>query len=424
MVRDFQAHTTIFSIKNTAPSRNDVRIQVFDNHTEETLIDITARMPADSVYTYDTMFDESVFGELPTNAGDGFVGSIRFTANHPIAVMAYGDEMEGDGSSAYVGRPSELASTVQYLPIVRENFVGNSLIAVANPSSSAPVAVSISYYGHSSSAVGVGESFEQRMNIEPLGTAIIDLAMRGRTTVPTPAIPFGRSKNEGFLGSAVITASGPVLAVVQEELATRGRVRSIAAYNGFGPSDLGTRFVVARHQTGSSRWTRTVLMNPSDRTASVSVVARAENGEVTRAEDVQLAPRDTHFIDSSPRDASLEQLEISSDVPLAALEHETNVLGPDDWGKWGLDAMLHSLEHMGSNVQPVFTSTPAPTYTPSPPPPSPTATAEHRWPTLTPTLVPGMPPTAMPTEPGPGSAQITRLYLPWLARSFERHISN
>jgi len=147
MMRNVYSHTTTFVVQNTVEheSRNNVRIEVFDSDSGASLVDVTAEMPRLAVYSYDTAADRPIFGILPRNAAAGFIGSVRFTSDEPVVVMAYGDEEKGDGTSSYVARPIAGASEYQYLPAVRAGYLGDSLIAIANPSRTHPVAVTITY---------------------------------------------------------------------------------------------------------------------------------------------------------------------------------------------------------------------------------------------------------------------------------------
>ena len=178
---------------------------------------------------------------MGTNAPTGgWLGHAWFQSGQPIAVLAYGDELEALGSSAYLARPISAAATTQYLPLVRANYRGDSLIAIANATMKA-VDVTVVYHGAAFSPGGAGQSFHQEFKIAPRGAAFLDLSTRGRGTRPSPELPRGAGADQGFVGSATISATGPVLAVAQDEQLLAGKVDSVAAYNAFGPDDLGTR---------------------------------------------------------------------------------------------------------------------------------------------------------------------------------------
>src|SRR5262249_43344161 len=155
--------------------------------------------------SWDTANDDNVFGRriLGSNsATDGWIGHAWFSADQPITVMAYGDELEGNGSSAYVGRPVSLADPVQYLPVVRANYQGDSLIAVANAQATGNTAVdvTIDYKGAPFSPSGANQTFSQHFQVAPRGSAFVDLSTGQRGTRPSPDLPRGSGADKGFIG--------------------------------------------------------------------------------------------------------------------------------------------------------------------------------------------------------------------------------
>jgi hypothetical protein len=185
--------------------------------------------------------------------------------------MAYGDEIDAQGSSAYVGRPSHLADRTQYLPLIRANYSGYSLIAIANVSSEA-VDVNIEYKGAAASAAGAGQIVTQEFSVPYRGSAFIDLSDRGRGSRPAASLPQGSGSNDGFLGSATIHATGPILAVVQDEQMRDGHVDSVSAYSAFGPRDLGSEFsATSVRRMWDYQSTSIVVHNPGYDTVSVAI---------------------------------------------------------------------------------------------------------------------------------------------------------
>jgi hypothetical protein len=184
--------------------------------------------------------------------------------------MAYGDEMAAQGTSAHLGRPVAAAATIQYAPLLRANYFGDSLLAIANAHDRA-VDVTIEYRGAPFSASGAGGTFSQSFSIARRGSAFVDLSDRGRGSRPSPSLPRGGTPNEGFIGSAVITASGPVLAVVQDEQMANGIVDSVSAYNAYGPADFGSAFRVTsvRKELGYQS-TSALVYNPGSEPIEVS----------------------------------------------------------------------------------------------------------------------------------------------------------
>ncbi len=269
VARSVYGHYSVLTILNTDTSaeRNEVDLRIYDNQSGELVKMVTAAIPAGESTVYDTVWDERLFGSdvVGSNAPTGgWLGHVWITAQKPVVVLAYGDEENGDGSMAYVGRPVSSANAVQYLPLVRANYHGSSLIAVANASNE-KVDVSVEYTGASYSPSGAGETFQQSFSITPRGSRFVDISDRGRSTVPRPVLPAGRSVNTGFVGSAVIRASGPVLAVVQDEEETKGKVNALAAYNAVGPDELGTAFGVPGWRDVADHLSTTLLLqNPGE----------------------------------------------------------------------------------------------------------------------------------------------------------------
>lgn len=248
VARDVYSHTSIIYALNadTAPQDNAIDLVVHDPENGEVVASTTCNAGPGENCTWDTVHSSWVFGSdlIGSNAPTGgWLGPVWIRAGRPAAVMVYGDEMAAQGTGAWVARPASAAAPVQVLPVVRANFGGDSLIAVANAHDQ-PVEVTIQYQGATFSASGAGESFSQRFSIPRRGSAIVDLSERGRGSRPSPDLPRGDAPDTGFVGSATVAASGPVLAVVQDEQMANGRVDSLSAYNAFGPDDLGSAFGV------------------------------------------------------------------------------------------------------------------------------------------------------------------------------------
>jgi len=397
IARQVYSHTTIFHLQNASDSTdlNSVELEIFDNESGAPMVSITTELEPRSVVAYDTFVNAVLFGGMPVTAGGAAVGTLRAKADRPVTIMAYGDEMSGGGTSAYVARPVVVASKTQYLPVVRANYLGDSLIAIANASMSKDVEVSITYLGHRfGSGAGQGQQFVQQFRIGARGSALIDLADLGRGTKGMPGVPRGGGRNRGFFGSAVIQASGPVLAVVQEEVRAGNVVHANAAYNAFGPNDLAMVSAVPRvHNVVSGRKTQLVLMNPGPVAADVGLTFRDTGNRplvstrvaIPAVESVILPGDKAALMGQLPEES---QLEVASNQPLAVLVYETTLTEPRDWGRWGLD----------TSAYPAVPLSFGPTSTPGGPP---TATpTKTKVPTATPTqtVVPTVTPTSAPTE--------------------------
>ncbi len=243
VARTVYSNTTILYTQNAdpGPGDNSITLQLFDRDDGGMISETTCTAEPGETCYWDTAHANMVFGPeiVGTNAPtDGWLGHLWFRAARPIAVLAYGDEMEAQGSCAYLGRPIASAATLQYLPLVRRNWGGGSLIAIANASQKT-AQVRIDYLAAAIGALPPGTVFVDQFSIAPRGAVFLDLADRGRGSVEARQPPAGDAPETGFIGSAVIESSQPILAAVQDEQLANGRVDSISAYNAFGPDDLG-----------------------------------------------------------------------------------------------------------------------------------------------------------------------------------------
>lgn len=246
IARTVYSHTTYIYAQNTdqGDTRNGVTMTIYDRDDGSYLVESGINLEPDETQSWDTAHTDNTFGpgSVGVNAPtEGWLGHAWFEGGRPFAVMAYGDELAAQGSSAYLGRPISSAATLQYLPLVRANQGGDTLIAIANATMK-PIEATLVYRGASFSPSGANQEFSQTVAIAERGAVFLDLSERGRGSRPAPDLPRGAAGSAGFIGSATITASGPILAVAQDEQLAAGKVSSVSAYNAFGPGDLGTEF--------------------------------------------------------------------------------------------------------------------------------------------------------------------------------------
>jgi hypothetical protein len=424
MARNVLSHTTSFFIQNTSggDEPNKVKLNVFDDRDGMLLREIIVELDPYGVADYDPAFDPPRFGDLPATAAGSFVGSIRFTADQPVTVLAYGDELDlnSRGAAAYPGRPVAMASHSQYLPLVRANYLGDSWIGIASRESS-PISVKLTYRGAADSPAGAGQTFEQSFEIGKRGAAFVDLGPRGRGTRPAPGLPRGTQVNRGFYGSVTIEATGRVLAsVVQSTYANLNSITSTtsAAYNAFGPEDLGTRFGVAKLRYGaaaSASKSQIVVMNPGGTAANVSITYNEQAQPVAGpSAAVPAGAMRVFAVDAKGAD---KPATISSDSPVAVLVNDTTITGAAGWGNPAHDSSIYWPARLGGGV----TVTPTPTggaTTPRPPSATPTAGTPSPPPSNTPTRTASPEtgtatqtsptPSATPTDDGIGR----KVYLP------------
>jgi hypothetical protein len=393
-VRNVYSHTTILVTQNTsdAADPNQTKFRVFDNIDGAPILSLSVKMQPEGVIIYDTWFDDRQFGDLPINAAGGSIVSMRISADEPVALMSYGDEMNGEGSSAYMARPASDASTKQFLPAVRANYLGDSLIAITNADMSNDANVKVTFRGHDPGIAGNGETFTTEFTVGARGAAFLDLADLGRGNQPSP-VPRGGSTNRGFFGSAIIESSRPILVAVHEEARVRRTVRSVAAYNAFGEADLSTRWAVSRLKNYSSgRRSYVVLQNPGLTDADVGLTYRGLGGAALQSSRVSVPSQGVTIVTPDRGLHEECQLAVASDQLLAVLVYDTTLHGPSDWGRWGLDQTIYQATALLTDYE---TPTPAP-VTDTPPPPTetltPTATlVSTSTPSATATDRPGLP---------------------------------
>ncbi|MFN2115432.1 MAG: hypothetical protein ACK2T6_06935, partial [Anaerolineae bacterium] len=210
---------------------------------------------------------EAEFADLSMEA-------LWFSADAPLSVMALGDEYNGRGVSSLRARPPSAGSERQWLPFVRANMGGDTLIAVANVQT-APVEATISYRGAPGSPSGAGRLFEQDVRIGPRSAVFIDLdVIKRRGNVEPPGLPRGARNGSGFFGSAEIVGDGPLLAAAWEQETTQviTDIVASAAYNAFGPADLSATFAVPRVSYAvGGQTSQLVLQNPGEGAVEVSI---------------------------------------------------------------------------------------------------------------------------------------------------------
>ncbi len=380
-------------------AENEVEINFFDRQggLQKSL---GLRLGEGEAAEYDLLFDAQ-FGDLPQNSVDGYLNAIHFSADEPVAVLALGDEISGIGTSSLRARPAGRANSTQYLPLVRANYLGDSLIGIANRENSA-VQVTLRYLGAADSPAGAGQSFEQQLSIEARSAAFIDLSNRGRGNAVGSGPPRGSGINQGFYGSLSIEASGRVLAAVVEQAHEGTTVRSNAAYNAFGPDDLALAWAAPVEGHGSEGRRQSLLVyNPNPDPVGIDYALLAGSG---RSSEV------SHNLDGGglmvipvqvPGGSQADQALVEATDLVAVLDYETSLTGLASWGSWGADALAEWAVPVpgGGGESP-------PTYTPSVTPDPPTATP-------TPTVEPGTTPATDTPSPEPtGGTGDLFIYLP------------
>ena len=388
IARDVMSHTSILGIQNASSSQdpNQIELTFFDPQGGIQK-QMTVKLDKGRTTEYDLIFDVQ-FEDLPKNAAGGYLGSVRVTdADGPTVLLNVGDELGGTGTAALASRTVGEAAASQALPIIRSNYLGDSLIAIANADMMNPTDITIRYQGHPNSPSGAGETFEQSFTIAARSQAFVDLSNRGRGSVPSPSIPRGSGANRGFYGSAIIEANGgKILASVLEGIFSAPTARTASAFHGFGPADLSAGFIIPElHADASGLKTHIVLMNPSAST----VTARFTQADLDTAQ-VDIPPGGMQLV--SPITGHMTQTHslgrIEASAPIAALIYDTAFASPADWGNWDVDSSIAWAVQSpsGDVATSVPTDTPEPSDTPTPSvvPPDPSETPVEPGPTDTP----------------------------------------
>jgi hypothetical protein len=384
LVRDVYSHTTIFMIKNAdqSASKNRVMLTFFEPDTGEIIKQIYNDFEAGQTGVWDTMFDRVLFRDLPQNTATGYTGALHVSADEPVAMVAYGDEFIG-ATSAYVGRRRDEADETQLLPLVRANYLGNTLIAIAHGRTSGgdPIDVTITYRGAPFSPAGANQTFEQQLQLSPRGAAFVDLGPRGLGTRPAPDLPRGGGANQGFVGSAEIRASDPILVVARDTVMEGGEAHGSSAYNAYRPQDLGRSFALT-HVAGAAegRSTQAYVFNPGTEEAAVALLFLGAGGAAQGSVGGTVAAGSLGRFDV-PADRGHAAARLTSDVAVAVVAVDTSWRTPADVGRRGRDMAAYAPVRLAAgDVEP-----------PTPPPPTETGTA-------TATAPPTRPASATPTE--------------------------
>ena len=323
----------------------------------------------------DLWFERVFYRDLPVNSAGGFLGTFHASSETPFGIMVYGDEPFGVGTYGYSALPKSKADRVQYVPLVRANYYGDTLITVSNLDNR-PIDVTITYQCHPAIDACGGELYEQELTIGTRHYANIDLSTRGRGNVESPDLPRGDGANMGFLGTATIRANGPILANAWEQDLVGDYTVGSASYNAFSEADLGTDFIVPHAFMTPDQYPSFVVpMNPGRNRADVKVAVLNDDNQITRVvREIELEyDGGMTFIPVAGDDYANVRLMVQSSEPIALLVID----GPPFRDRTAYRAL-----QMPTGSGDLFPPAPTPTATPSetvetpgtPGTPSPTST--------------------------------------------------
>jgi hypothetical protein len=261
--------TSQFSVQNTdTTSSASINVRLYQTGSSSPVVNFADTVLPGTSRTYDLGSGSQFAG-----VANGFLGSIVVTGDKNLAVQSFVDKVGGSKAVyAFSGLDSASAATKLFAPLVRRGFAGATTgISIVNPNAVA-VTVNISYkYNPASSDLN---NYTQSVNIAANSSAV---AYQG--SGPMPA---------GWLGSAVLESTGPIVAMVNDESSTTS-----AAYNAPSAADGGNTVsvpLVRNKQTTAQLTTGVQVMNIGSGTATVSITYKSSGGMTYGPEVASVAP--------------------------------------------------------------------------------------------------------------------------------------
>ena len=253
----YYGQTSQFSVQNTDVSGNaTIQIKAYQTGQSTPAVQFTDSLVRGTSKTYD-LGTSSQFSVLPNN----FLGSIVVTGDKALAVQSFVDFTGGSKAVyAFSGLDAASASNKLFAPLVRRAFAGATTgISIVNPNATA-VNVTLTYK-HNPASADSGD-YSETISIAGNSSAV---AYQG--VGPMPA---------GWLGSAVLDATGPIVAMVNDAGAGTS-----AAYNAPSAADAGKVIsvpLVRNKQTSYQLTTGVQIMNVGSATATVSISYKSSGG--------------------------------------------------------------------------------------------------------------------------------------------------
>lgn len=209
----------------------------------------------------------------------GTIGAMRITSQTPLAAQTFVDVANsGKAVYAFEGVPTTAAAHRLYVPLFRNQFYGTTGIAVMNPGTSV-VDVTVTYSASGlagNPACSDGQTFVHNGGPVPLGAgtslvfyqANLNLPGSGRSGLPS-----------GCFGAAVIEATGPVVAVVNDADLGKG---TAGAYNAVSDAGGAKRVALPLYRnkhTADDLSTGIQVMNLGSAPANLSLIIRDNSGQ-------------------------------------------------------------------------------------------------------------------------------------------------
>ncbi len=337
-VRHYRGQSSVVSIQNTdRTNQASVDVDVLKVGLSDPIYSQNYRIPPSTSISLD--FDRNLEFEI---LGEQFLGALRVRSNTDVGVQSFVDIATSDKAVyGFEGVPAEMAANVLYAPLFR---------ARQYPRASDPNS------GRLDTGISVVNTAEQDadVTITYIGTldATASTACRGNTfTSPRVTIrggssyvfyqgdPRGQNLPDNCFGSAVINATGPVLAIVND---AQNEGLTSAAYNAVTTGALQVALPLYRREHAGGLSTGIQAMNLGLQPASVTIRFTKQNTDGASSEvtgcgapcSVTIAPSGSHTwwppLMPALQSNSYGSAMIVSTQPLAVIVNDALVTGERD----------------------------------------------------------------------------------------------
>lgn len=337
-VRHYRGQSSVVSIQNTDRSNQaSVDVEVLQVGLSNPVYRQNYRIPPSTSISLD--FDRNLEFEV---LGEQFLGAMRVRSNTDVGVQSFVDIATSDKAVyAFEGVPAVKASNVLYAPLFR---------ARQYPRASDPNS------GRLDTGISVVNTSEENVDVTITYIGTLDVtastACKGNTfTSPTVQIragssyvfyqgdPRGQNLPDNCFGSAVINATGPVLAIVND---AQNEGLTSAAYNAVTGGAMQVALPLYRREHAGGLSTGIQAMNLGTQAATVSIRFTKQNPDGTSSEvagcsalcSVTIAPSASHTwwppLMPALQTNSYGSAMIQSSQPLAVIVNDALVTGERD----------------------------------------------------------------------------------------------
>ena len=255
ITKSFAGQTSQFTIENadTSASVTDVVIKLYGRGSGVPVVTTPPQtIGAGTSKTY--YMTDAMWGALPDTGLDmgatGFVGSVWITSAKDLVVQSFIDIAGTPGVTGFSGVPTSSAAANLYCPLIRANYYGDTGISLVNPGAG-NVTATITFRADAGSP-HAGGPFTQVIQVNGNSSAVAFQGPTGNSRSAPTNLPGGTQSNanpvltnDGFYGVASISATGPLLAVVNDTRFGAGwAVLAQSTYNCATGPDAGTKFAL------------------------------------------------------------------------------------------------------------------------------------------------------------------------------------